>query len=84
MNDEFIRADLLRSDIDRRIDRAGGALVAYYDKDTVDFNVAFTTESMAFGFMSSNGTTAKARISRSTSQSSCKSNLTLEGFLVKL
>lgn len=85
MNDDFIHSNLLRSDIELSIDRMGGALAAYYDGESVDFNVAFTTESMAFGFMSSAQYTAKVRIARNESfPKTYAPNLTLEGFVVKL
>lgn len=89
MNEDFIHSDLLRTDIDQRIDRMGGALVAYYDAGTVDFNVAFTTESMAYGYMSCRQKTAKTRVARSKQCLSengidYKPNLTMEGFVVQL
>ncbi|XP_046458331.1 threonine aspartase 1-like [Daphnia pulex] len=89
MCDEFIHSEMLSDDV---YDRMGGVLVAYYSEDSIDFNMAFTTDSMVVGFMSTNHEKAIVRVSRNTSlatptnanNSSHSSRLTMEGFIVKL
>lgn len=89
MCNEFIHSEMLSDDV---YDRMGGVLVAYYSEDSIDFNLAFTTDSMVVGFMSTNHEKAIVRVSRNTSlatttnanNSSHSSRLTMEGFIVKL
>jgi len=84
MTDYFINSNMLTSDDH---DIMGGVLVAYYDQHSVDFNFAFTTDSMAVGFMATSQekpTVRVARRSASSASSSSKSRLTMEGFIVNL
>ena len=84
MTDYFINSNMLTSDDH---DIMGGGLVAYYDQHSVDFNFAFTTDSMAVGFMATSQekpTVRVARRSASSASSSSKSRLTMEGFIVNL
>lgn len=90
MCNQFIHSQMLSDD---SYDRMGGVLVAYYNEDSVDFNMAFTTDSMVVGFMSTNYEKATVRVSRNTSSIAPPTNgndslqstrLTMEGFIVKL
>lgn len=90
MCNEFIHSEMLSDDV---YDRMGGVLVAYYSEDSIHFDMAFTTDSMVVGFMSTNHEKAIVRVSRNTSSlatptnannSSHSSRLTMEGFIVKL
>lgn len=73
--------------------RMGGLLLAYYDGKAVDFNVAFTTDSMVFGFATTNQEKPSVRVSRNsyervnftqTDVGFRNTRLTMEGFVVKL
>ncbi len=89
MCDEFINSEMLSDDA---YDRMGGVLVAYHSEDSIEFNIAFTTESMVVGFMSTNHEKAIVRVSRNKSSlapptnanDSSLSRLTMEGFIVRL
>lgn len=90
MCNQFIHSQMLSDD---PYDRMGGVLVAYYTEDSVDFNMAFTTDSMVVGFMTTNYEKATVRVSRNTStsvpststnDSTLSTRLTMEGFIVKL
>ena len=90
MCDEFINSETLSDDAN---DRMGGVLVAYHSQGSIEFNIAFTTESMVVGFMSTNHEKAIVRVSRNTSSfapptnandSSLSNRLTMEGFIVRL
>lgn len=92
MCNQFIHSEMLADD-NQSFDRMGGVLVAYYDEKSVDFNMAFTTDSMVVGFMSTNQEKAVVRVARNTSvrTNSTENNipsqntrLTMEGFIVKL
>lgn len=91
MCNEFIHSKMLIDDGSQNCDRMGGVLVAYYDEKSVDLNMAFTTDSMVIGFMSTNHEKAIVRVSRNTSVNVNSTNddcqntrLTMEGFIVKL
>lgn len=93
MTDKFINAEILTEDTTDQSNRMGGVLVAYYDGTTVDFNVAFTTDSMAFGFMSTKQDKPSVRVSRNSHErinltqldaGFHNTRLTMEGFIVKL
>ncbi len=91
MCNQFIHSEMLSYDDNQPQGRMGGVLMAYYNEKSVDFNMAFTTDSMVVGFMTTNQDKAKVRVSRnastlvSTDQSPHESNrLTIEGFIVKL
>ena len=84
MTELFINSEMLTSDAHEIM---GGVLLAYYHDRSVDFNLAFTTDSMAVGFMGTNQDRATVRVSRSHSSSTSlptKSRLTMEGFIVNL
>ena len=76
MTDHFLNSDLL----DDTAVRMGGVMVAFYDGDSVDLNMAFTTDSMIVGLMSTTQKKARVRVSRNSSNS----KLAIEGFIVKL
>ena len=82
MTDYFLNSEMLNSD---NHDIMGGALVAYYDEHSVDFNFAYTTDSMAVGFMSTSNTKATVEVSRKMpTRSSPRSRLTMGGYILKL
>lgn len=84
MCDRFSQSEALSTDM---ADKMGGVLVAHYDQEYVDFNMAFTTDSMVVGFMTTAQDKAKVRVSRNSSafkSSTPSQRLTMEGFIVKL
>ena len=85
MCDRFAQSEALSTEVG---DKMGGVLVAHYDQESVDFNMAFTTDSMVVGFMTTAQQKAKVRVSRNSSgafkSSPTNQRLTMEGFIVKL
>ena len=90
MCNQFIHSEMLCEDDDQPQDRMGGVLMAYYSDNSVDFNMAFTTDSMVVGFQNTNQDKATVRISRNASLATSShsphqtNRLTMEGFIVKL
>lgn len=82
MCDQFLNSELLQ--VGSYEDKLGGALVAYYDGETVDFHVAFTTDSLAFGFMTTKEEKPRVRVSRNTQEPAGECRLAMEGFILQL
>jgi len=83
MRRHFIDSDLLGTDDQVR---QAGLMLALYDGGSVDFSLAFTTDSMVVGLMSTGQRKAKVRVSRNSAQvrDDTATPLTVEGFLIKL
>lgn len=67
--------------------KMGGVLVAYYDGQSVDFSLSYTTDSMVVGYMTTSQTKASVRVSRNaskTDQCTPGSGLTIEGFILNI
>lgn len=93
MCEKFIHSEELTNDAGYQpYSQMGGVLVAYYKEQSIDFNLAFTTDSMVVGFMSTNQEKARVRVSRNTpltvstvdSLPTTNTRLTMEGFILKL
>lgn len=82
MSDGFALSNALENDGSQKM---GGVLVAHYDEKSVDFNMAFTTDSMIVGFMTTDERKPKVRVSRNSNATSVANHrLTMEGCIVKL